>query len=441
VKKSAKPKDIKSAYRKLALKYHPDKFQPDPKLSEKANEKKKVKHGDNFVKIASAYDVLGDEKKRKAFDKYGQNGLDMLEKGMDPEAAGFGGGFGGGGGHARPGNNGGGRGFGGGGGFGGFESMFQGFGGAGGFGGGFGGGQQQRQQKKKQQQQPSPPAFRKDDPSGVVPLGKAKFPDTRSKHAWLLLFYDNNSHQKDGTTKQYVSQAKQLSEGVLKKAKGSKNGMLFKVGAVDCSNGSNNEALKFCQSKLGKGVKLPAFATVLNGSVDVVTDNSALQSAKKLHDHATSSLLQMDGLIINVNSMQHIQSRLLSSSPSSAVDHPPVAIVLFTDKYETSPLYASLAYRHRRDGFAAFGESRGKNLNLGREFSIKKYPTLVAIVVVSNTTTEEKEENRVERYDGASLDLESLSNWVNGLSKKYFKSSDSRNGGNNRKRQQRGQSS
>lgn len=306
--------------------------------------------------------------------------------------------------------------------------MFQGFGGAGGFGGGgFGGG---GQQKKKR---PAPPAFHKDDPSGVVPLGKAKFPDTRSKHAWLLLFYDNNSHQKDGTTKQYVSQAKQLSEGVLKKAKGSKNGMIFKVGAVDCSNNgsNNNDALKFCRSKLGKGVELPAFATVLNGSVDAITDDGALRSAKKLHDRTTSSLLRMDGLIINVNSVQHIQSRLLSSSPSSAVDHPSVALVLFTDKYETSPLYASLAYRHRRDGFAAFGESRGKNLNLGREFSIKKYPTLVAIVG-------NEEEEKVERYDGTSMDLESLSNWVNGLSKKYFKSSDSRNGGNRKK--QRGRS-
>ena len=42
------------------------------------------------------YDVLSDEKKRKTYDKYGQNGLDALEKGMDPEEAGFGGGsFGG----------------------------------------------------------------------------------------------------------------------------------------------------------------------------------------------------------------------------------------------------------------------------------------------------------------------------------------------------------
>ncbi len=83
----------------LLLQYHPDKFKPDPNLSDAANEKKKAKHNDKFVQISLAYDVLGDEKKKKVYDQYGKNGLDLLEKGIDPEEAGFGagaGGFGGG---------------------------------------------------------------------------------------------------------------------------------------------------------------------------------------------------------------------------------------------------------------------------------------------------------------------------------------------------------
>ena len=80
----------------------PDKFQPNPKYSEEKNEQLKEKHGDRFVKVSLAYDVLSDEKKKNAYDKYGQNGLDMLEKGIDPEAAGFGGGGGGGGGFFNP---------------------------------------------------------------------------------------------------------------------------------------------------------------------------------------------------------------------------------------------------------------------------------------------------------------------------------------------------
>mmetsp|Transcript_135 Transcript_135/g.306 ORF Transcript_135/g.306 Transcript_135/m.306 type:complete len:332 (-) Transcript_135:154-1149(-) len=270
------------------------------------------------------------------------------------------------------------------------------------------GGQHQRHPQQEQQPQESPTVYTKDDPSGVVPLGKSRFPDTRAKHAWLMLFYDRDSFEHDATTKSYVSQAKQISEGVLKKAKNVKNGMIFKVGAVDCSGGS--AADQFCQKKLGEDVELPAFATVLNGSVNVITDKAALRTAKKLHDHTTDALLKIEGLIVNVNSVQHIQSRLLASSP--APGHPSIAILLFTDKYETSPLYASLAYRHRHDGFAAFGESRGGNLQLGKRFGVKKYPMLVAFVGSAE---------KVVQYDGGSLDLESLSEWLEGLSKKHFK--------------------
>ena len=59
IEKSASDKDIKSAYRKLALKYHPDKNK-----GEKGAEKK-------FSEINSAYEVLSDDKKRKQYDQFG----------------------------------------------------------------------------------------------------------------------------------------------------------------------------------------------------------------------------------------------------------------------------------------------------------------------------------------------------------------------------------
>ncbi|XP_075433479.1 dnaJ homolog subfamily B member 1 isoform X1 [Ascaphus truei] len=60
--RGAAEEDIKKAYRKQALKYHPDKNK-DPGAE------------DRFKEIAEAYDVLSDPKKREIFDKYGEEGL------------------------------------------------------------------------------------------------------------------------------------------------------------------------------------------------------------------------------------------------------------------------------------------------------------------------------------------------------------------------------
>jgi len=60
VEKTANAKQIKKAYRKLAMKNHPDKG-GNPEV---------------FKKMSEAYEVLGDEKKRKLYDKYGKKGLE-----------------------------------------------------------------------------------------------------------------------------------------------------------------------------------------------------------------------------------------------------------------------------------------------------------------------------------------------------------------------------
>lgn len=63
VKKTASDRDIKRAFRKLALKYHPDKNK-----EEGAEEK--------FREMAEAYSVLSDEDKRKQYDRFGHNAFD-----------------------------------------------------------------------------------------------------------------------------------------------------------------------------------------------------------------------------------------------------------------------------------------------------------------------------------------------------------------------------
>ena len=59
VSRTASAEEIKKAYRNLALKYHPDRNQGDAAAEEK------------FKQINAAYDVLGDETKRRQYDMYG----------------------------------------------------------------------------------------------------------------------------------------------------------------------------------------------------------------------------------------------------------------------------------------------------------------------------------------------------------------------------------
>ena len=76
IEKNATPAEIKKAYRKMAIKYHPDK-NPDDKTAE-----------EKFKLAAEAYEVLSDENKKARYDQYGHQAFDGPQGG---------GGFGGGG--------------------------------------------------------------------------------------------------------------------------------------------------------------------------------------------------------------------------------------------------------------------------------------------------------------------------------------------------------
>ena len=64
VERSASEAEIKKAYRKVALKYHPDRNQDDPSAEEK------------FKEAAVAYEVLGNAEKKAKYDRFGHAGVD-----------------------------------------------------------------------------------------------------------------------------------------------------------------------------------------------------------------------------------------------------------------------------------------------------------------------------------------------------------------------------
>ncbi len=71
VSRSASEQEVKSAYRKLAVKYHPDKNQGNKETEER------------FKEAAEAYSVLGDPQKRAQYDRFGHSGMGN-SAGFDP---------------------------------------------------------------------------------------------------------------------------------------------------------------------------------------------------------------------------------------------------------------------------------------------------------------------------------------------------------------------
>jgi molecular chaperone DnaJ len=106
VNRDASENDIRKAYRKLAMKYHPDRNPDNPKAEEQ------------FKEAKEAYEILSDGQKRGAYDQFGHAGVDPTHGAAYGAGAGFSGGFadafsdifgeifGGGGGAARGGRSG-----------------------------------------------------------------------------------------------------------------------------------------------------------------------------------------------------------------------------------------------------------------------------------------------------------------------------------------------
>ncbi|KAG5187864.1 heat shock protein 40 like protein [Tribonema minus] len=361
VKKNASEKDIKKAYRKMAIKWHPDK---NPDNQEKASKK--------FAEIAAAYEVLSDADKRKIYDQYGEEGLKHGggEGGGPGGPGGFPGGAGGfpGGFTFQQGGFGGGGGgtpFGGGGGgntfhFGGsdpfdlFERFFASEGGGGGLGmggGGFGGGGGgQRQQAQQQQQRPSADLY--DARSPVQHLAASKFPGVGARHIWLVEFYAPWCGHCQGMVPTLEALAKELA-GIVK------------VGAVNCE-----KEQQLCAKHGVQGY--PTLMAVVDG---VVTQYQGDNALRPLREFALEQVPAEH--VVNIRRMETAEDFLKQQCSKKGGSSSGACAILFTDKYETSPTMKALAYQYR--GKVAIGEVRGSNQAVSQAFGVATYPELLVV--------------------------------------------------------------
>jgi len=295
VNKDATDRQIKKAYRKLALKWHPDKHPPEDR--EKASKR--------FTRISNAYEVLIDEEQRELYDRFGEEGLKGASGGGRSGHPGFG----------NPqdifsqffGKSG----------FGGGKTTFQFGGGGGGFpgggfpggGGGFPRGGGRGGQRPAQRQGPS---YNKR--GSVKKLLPRKFPDDTAKFNWVVHFW--GGEQQDGELKPALDEAAKELKGIIK------------VGFVDC--------LKygvFCQEK---GISDGSSGVYLYVGKRRLTYGGG-PNAKKIRKFA------IRGMSHNLQIVKEVE---FDNDALKAIEN---GIIIFSEKRKPAPFLKALSYEFRHN--------------------------------------------------------------------------------------------
>jgi curved DNA-binding protein CbpA len=314
VPRGASDDQIKKAYRKGSLKYHPDRIH---------DESKKPAAQKRFTEIASAYETLSDPEKRRIYDQTGDDGSDprgqqqQQQQQQHRHGGGFGG-FGGGG-------------FGGGGfpggGFGGGGFPGGGFGGGGGFPFGGGGGFHQQEPPPP----PPPPLFVN---SAVTQIRINSFKsitsrETRGSRVILLEYYNQQC------------QLCRDTESILSKVAETLRGAAL-VAAIDCSSGSGEE--KVCAAQ--KISSFPSLRLLYEGGSESLPDNllrMEKQLRTKILDRIESRVALIDGdgptSRRKVNDLARKCGVNLSGPSRGSIG----CVLLLSDKKDISPVFNALS--------------------------------------------------------------------------------------------------
>lgn len=381
VRRDATPKEIKDAYRKLSLKWHPDK---NPNNKEEAEQK--------FMDISKAYEVLSDEDKRRKYDQFGEEGVFGNNMGGAGGPGGFGG-FdpneifrtffgGGGGGSQRFEFN-----FGGGGG--GHQNFFfhNGAGGGGGRHQNFGG-PHGRPRKARQQSE-----FY-DENSGIEMIDEefynSRIGNRNSDEVWVVEFYSPSCPHCREFVKQYT-----------KLAKSYKN--MMKFGAVDCAS-----QRRLC-GKLGvEGV--PRVDMV--GPKGKRTTYSGDRTVKHMDKWVSTNMPSEIKSLTKDNLDKYVVSTMTQPR-----------VLLFTEKREQGALFKSLSNHFK--GRIAFATVHPTEKSIMEMFGVERVPTIY--VTTGGNTLEQH-----QKYTGSTT-FDVMRDFLEAFVAKqrpYFKKRDSGSGGN-----------
>ena len=363
VKRTATKAEIKKAFKKLSLKYHPDKNKDNPK---KAKEM--------FIKIANAYEVLSNDEKRKIYDQYGEEGVKANEQGgggahFNFDNMGFedifnqffgkGGGFkftmGGGDGRGRrEGQSSG---------FGGFGNIFDNI-----FGGGMGGGGQGRQQQKAKSGMKDQNYFKNTKVKSIKMKSLTLL--YQRKNIWFVYFYRKG----DQNYEQYVKTMIEFAE---------KTDGLFNAGAVNCIKDE-----EICEE----------FEISQTPSIIFFSENQKEHKKyegkiefNSLFNYATKRM----SYYVNEITRDKL-SDFFSKKPDK------YHVILFTSKESTPSLYKALSKFFINK--LIFGEVHKTQTELVELFKIKEFPTLMVML--------DEEKNKYEIYK-KKLNYESLKSYLN----------------------------
>lgn len=349
VKKNADEKQLKKAYRKQALKWHPDKNQDNVEAATK-----------KFEEVAEAYETLTDPKKRRLYDQVGYEGMKNNGQGGGGQRGGGGfGGFGGGGGGGFPGGGGGG---------------FQGGGfGGGGFGGGsrgnadpfsetiknmFGGGGGGRQQQ--QQQRPVTALFKKGE--DVIEMSKAEFEAQKvlRNNIVMVVYYSSNDQNSVNMKSKCIKMAQTFIP----------DGIQF-IG-INCDKDG-----QLCnKEKMGGRGPYPKFGLIYNGKTIPYPSDKKFKIAD-MTEFLTSTV---ESSVLNLRLEQQADEFIQTTLKRPATASTGAGVIMFTSAFEPSLTMINLANSNRRK--FAFAEVRGSNTKLAKYFNLDPVVELPVVIGV-----------------------------------------------------------